>query len=761
MTMNKKQSKRQRDIKTKLMAAICMLLVSSIMMVSTTYAWFTLSTAPEVTGITTSVGANGNLEMALQPLHGESTKITSGTSDSMAVKPVTEANITWGNLVNVSNGYGLDKITLYPAALKIADNKIPVNPLSTPEYGADGRVADLKDETLTGVYQNGAFFEKAQGTRADGTEGEIAVPYGVRAIGTSSGMTPRTLAYRAALSAANTAAGMARSAASTTLNTNGSTLAEVAIAHGLSSDPATESYTKDQVQAMKNVVNDMLNNSLSNIEIALKQYIVASSIAPAATETTYEELTKTILEASLADLAGGKVTGAVVSSDMVNWIGKLTASQEKVQTAKTKLDALEGDGPYGWDDISDALSTLVNTSNLTINGFTVAEAKADPGKLASKVLSEGGMLLTMKTGSGVFADVADFCGNYSAGIIIPKVSYGAFGTVENVKATMNTDGVVPTYLSSAETGVADFVSGTGSGGENPLTDFYGYIIDLAFRTNASGSALQLQADAIDRIYADGSNANTMGHGANMSFSSPSTTFSAAAVKDLMGAIRVVFFDTNTRDIIAYARLDKDKTTTAENGAIQMPLYLCQSLTDPTAKVNSDDTAYDDSIAIMELEQNTIHELSVMVYLDGNAVQNDDVAADAAKSLLGAMNLQFSSSANLSPMQYSDLMSGNGGALDNIPTPSEPEVEAVDLKDVTTINDGYTVEYSAFATKGGMKCIAVRINDTDGNNIAANYTVTINGQDAKYMLNTGWYIVADAAPESVVVNVTPAAPAEGT
>ena len=71
--MNKKMSKRQRDIKSKLMAAVAMLLVSSIMMVSTTYAWFTLSTAPEVTGITTSVGANGNLEIALleSPERGE------------------------------------------------------------------------------------------------------------------------------------------------------------------------------------------------------------------------------------------------------------------------------------------------------------------------------------------------------------------------------------------------------------------------------------------------------------------------------------------------------------------------------------------------------------------------------------------------------------------------------------------------------------------------------------------------------------------
>ena len=80
--MNKNQPKRRRDIKTKLLAAIGMLLVSSIMMVSTTYAWFTLSTAPEVKGINTAVGANGNLEMALLPTDGLLSSITTGVGDS-------------------------------------------------------------------------------------------------------------------------------------------------------------------------------------------------------------------------------------------------------------------------------------------------------------------------------------------------------------------------------------------------------------------------------------------------------------------------------------------------------------------------------------------------------------------------------------------------------------------------------------------------------------------------------------------------------
>ena len=79
--ITKSQAKRKQDIKTKLMAAIAMLLVSSIMMVSSTYAWFTLSTAPEVTGIQTSVGANGNLEMALLPESGDVKHITSSQGD--------------------------------------------------------------------------------------------------------------------------------------------------------------------------------------------------------------------------------------------------------------------------------------------------------------------------------------------------------------------------------------------------------------------------------------------------------------------------------------------------------------------------------------------------------------------------------------------------------------------------------------------------------------------------------------------------------
>ena len=753
--MNKKQSKRQRDIKSKLMAAICMLLVSSIMMVSSTYAWFTLSTAPEVTGISTAVGANGNLEMALQPLDGDSSKIVSGTGDSMAVKPVKDANTTWGNLVNLavtgSNGYGLENISLYPAALafvdaEAADKVINERPLATPKYGADGRIQSLEANTFTGVYRDGAFYQTA-----DNNGTQVASPYGVRAIGTASGITPRNLAYRSALSTANTAAGQAKSTASTSLNNNGSILADVAIARALEKDAAR--YTQEQVNAMKAIVDALLGTetitgSLQHIENALRQYIVASSIAPAATENNFQEIVDAITAdtVSLADLADGKVSVAVVSTNMKEWIGKLATAKASAQTARDELADLTSmpEGGYTWDDISGALTPLINTANLEICTIPINEVMQDPNKLITKYFETKSLDLTMKSGAGVYADIADFAGDYSAGITIARLQYGDTIDVPNVPANMNTNGEKPTYLSLAAEGVADFVAMGGGSGDAPLTDFYGYIIDLAFRTNAANSSLQLQAEAVDRIYEEGSNTNTMGHGATMSFTSASDTFSATAMKNLMSAIRVVFFKSDSRDIIGYARLDADKTTD-DNGKTVMPLFMC----------DEDGVRAADS-TIMALEQNTIHELSVLVYLDGNLVGNDDVAVDVAQSMTGSMNLQFSSDATLTAMEYSDLMSGTGGSLEGSPTtPSQPDTPNPIVTDVEegTVTDGYTADVKHVAVGTTYKLVAVITKDASA--VTEGVTVKIGGVDATYQTVgalAGWVVDGTETVPATAVDV---------
>lgn len=258
--MHKTHAKRRRDIKNKLMAAICMLLVSSIMMVSTTYAWFTLSTAPEVTGINTAVGANGNLEMALLPKSGVLTEITSEAGDS--TKDIEAKNVTWGNLVDVSDNtiYGLDQITLYPSDLNLTENGTIATDgfiLRTPTYGADGRVSELVANAGTGS------FDKVTKTFVPDED-----YYGVRVVGSASGMTPRQLSYRNARSAANTARAMAANQASASLNENGSALANIAIKYGMNSTGAE--FVKADVESLRAIVDDLIEEGgvLDQLETA-------------------------------------------------------------------------------------------------------------------------------------------------------------------------------------------------------------------------------------------------------------------------------------------------------------------------------------------------------------------------------------------------------------------------------------------------------------------------------------------------------------
>ena len=193
--MDKQKEKKKKvlmpfGLRNKLIAAISMLLVSSIMMVSSTYAWFTLSTAPEVKNISTTVAGNGSLEIALMPTDGLLSSITAGAVGKTAA--LTDKNIKWGNQVVLSEGendpYGLNDISLNPAQLNYekADGAaeaafVPSKPLAIAKYGFDGRIAGLDA-------QNVGVKSKDEGKGFDSTN------YGVRAIGELTG-TEVTSAY--------------------------------------------------------------------------------------------------------------------------------------------------------------------------------------------------------------------------------------------------------------------------------------------------------------------------------------------------------------------------------------------------------------------------------------------------------------------------------------------------------------------------------------------------------------------------------------
>lgn len=188
--MEKEKRKKQKvlmpaGIRSKLMAAASMLMVGVIMMVSSTYAWFTLSTAPEVKNISTTVAGNGSLEIALMPESGKIGDITAGAVGSKA--DAKTSNTKWGNLVDLSDvTYGLSSIKLYPAQLNTTTDGVfngnGSSPLAIPVYGGDGRIDSTNAENIgLRTYKDGGFSgENYYGVRAIGemNTGVVSSTYG-------------------------------------------------------------------------------------------------------------------------------------------------------------------------------------------------------------------------------------------------------------------------------------------------------------------------------------------------------------------------------------------------------------------------------------------------------------------------------------------------------------------------------------------------------------------------------------------------------
>lgn len=63
--VHQERGHNMKYLKQKLMAATSMMLVAVVMLSSSTYAWFAISTAPEVEDITVSMQTNQSLEIAL------------------------------------------------------------------------------------------------------------------------------------------------------------------------------------------------------------------------------------------------------------------------------------------------------------------------------------------------------------------------------------------------------------------------------------------------------------------------------------------------------------------------------------------------------------------------------------------------------------------------------------------------------------------------------------------------------------------------
>lgn len=704
-TTRKVVDKREKDIKKKLSAAILMLLVSCIMVVTSTYAWFTLSTAPEVTGIQTTIGGNGNLEIALAGTYTNEAGTTVNTwTNNAGVQTITnggsatqqEKNITWGNLINVAEGYGVDKLNLLPSKLSYVEGsttKLNNNLIEAPKYGSDGRVSELTKAVMSAVYDKDgdAFIASAD------------QQYGLRALGISAAMTARQSGYIVALSGVSSNAESARTGTSLAMQANGGALGSIVVALAKADVANRDSVTfsDDQYDAVSKLLDDTLAATAyieTSILNAVRAYIASSEMQDTTTDgTDATKLTDAEYSLVIATLEGAKINDTYFTVDdsaktvtykyslagedgastnetitisneaFYNMISKYKSINSTLTTAKSSLPQTkanhgsneEGVTPptYTWAELKGSVENLMNLGGkITVSGRTIDDMKAILNNMdVTEMLNIlNNLVVELGEGSGVYYDISQLVGEIKASVKL-DVTYGGISAT-GVNATIKSSATAPWLPAIASELNGKSPSSVGSDEANIISDRYAFALDLLFRTNAADSKLLLATQPRDRIYSDNTNAETMGAGSTMTFKKAVASFTEEQMVNLIENIKIVFVD-DQLNVLATAGLDvgtdgENKNYTVDGeGSITADMRLFGAdgnfLADGSAENSTN------AQAICSLTQNQVKNVSVLVYLDGETITNSDVA-NAINSMTATMNLQFESSAELIPMEYSGL-----------------------------------------------------------------------------------------------------------
>ena len=716
MKMKSEKTVSLSTLRKKLYSAIAMLLVASIMMVSSSYAWLVLSTAPEVSGINTQIGANGSLEIALlnTESYNDISRVTNADIDESdadfgLVPSAAQSNLSWGNLISLGDrSYGLNKITLNPGRLNISTAnedgdmfQIGQNLIKAPIYNADGRIIGLNvDDVITSTYN-----QDIEGFPISGQ-----LDYGVRAVGTTAALGVGQQGINSARSTLTANRNEATKKARSTLKTSGTALGNVAMGIATQGDSAT--FSLSDVKALL-ALSQGLAESLEYIDVAIRQVYVAylnSELVTFANDAEKNVAIALVTDTanSLADIQAMYPTVTIPDSRTdEDIIALLAEDMEIVNNAVAHCQDMvdEAAASYTLDEVIAAMRPLVDYTRMEMNGTPISDLGSNIETLLNSVIGGGGINISVPSGSGILSDIADFAGNYDADVTMEDVSYGGFGPMDITARMTTATSVNPVYLASCLNTLNSYNAGSGDESQTVIADYYGYALDLVFRTNVSDSDLQLQTAPKQRIYSDGDSDLTQGGGSYMQFRS-SANISASKMLKLMSALRVVFIDKD-QYVLSIAALDttpgQDDYIVLENddpkkaegkyaklnvadvqnsdyitqqafealpetseveigsdGTIKAPLYLHSfSMTVSEKNSTADEIKYTggltlgeklDSTAITALEESVAKQVTAIVYLDGSYVDNSMVAANGSQSMTGTLNLQFSSSVDLVPME---------------------------------------------------------------------------------------------------------------
>lgn len=670
-------------MREKLSAAGLGLLVAAIVAVSASFAWITLSRAPEVTGIATTLSGNGSLEIALSKADGSQPEEYDIDENAPAKTDVVSSNLQWGNLVNLSDeSYGIDNLALRPAQLNTAN--LLNSPLWGASYGEDGRITQLDSNYAYAKYKDGSFM----------TSKEL----GVRAIATytttiSEGSQAEYVRVRDAVTAAhnavNTAYGNERSGVAAKFGALGTMISKYAQDKLNKASPGTNlaPYLKDMIPLYETVQGVMEKQKEAYVALAnLQSYLHANNTNTEYTPLTWKDLDDNKENYNAQDSKTDSKNGVVSLVGLKQFIDDLGVIEKDVALLyQYKADYEQNGTAYYWSSWNKTaelgyplwriVDDLIDYRNMTIDlnddgkerkvvslGSSDASALLNANGKERKVYVYGGVLKRLE--QTAVDETYRINGRAECTI---SVSY--------LFATITIKGKAYTKASGASDFSLNFTKSTEGKGLVPsdevAEDTYGMVVDFWVRTNHETTKLTLEGatvlnesgevlryDGVNRIWGvtgdteDGTltrESTTQGGGSCYVYYADTPEDQSRSLR-LLEAMKVAFVSANG-ELLAQGEMDTQNYW-AQNGRITVPMVL-DSETKTTYTYTDEKNEEKIGRAITTLHMDDAQRITAIIYLDGTQLTNDMVLA--ASEIQGQLNLQFGSSENLKTVGDKNLV----------------------------------------------------------------------------------------------------------
>lgn len=613
--------------KKKLFIIPIVLLLCLALLVAASFAWLSMSRSPEIAGIDTQIGANGNLEIALLSdyTYMYPDEIKTGVGTSAAAISVQQSNMTWGNVVDLSDeSYGLHNVSLLPSRLNLSSydegrGVVNGNMLMVPTYGVDGRLQNFYSDTISATFSGNEF------TYYTNQHG-----YGVRGIGSIMELSPQQAALTNARSLVRSYQSAAANAVNSVWNANGASLFDIIYR----ADMVDSTFTKADVAILRDTATRTYG-ALGYIDSALRQGVVGAVANCESSHSTFKNIRQSVENGQmlLSDVIANTVSEQYKKSDwywneFYNWAVMVESDKAQMKSVMVECDNLTAEGEsFTWEQISPIFNKILNEYGTYYNDEYLEWIFRNE----YYVMELNGVNYLTLT-SGPLFNIADFIGEYTT-----LLTYTTEAAVE-VKTLAN-NGPHLEYISDLLK--QREASGNYYGNSASLDEVYGYAVDLAFRTNAkSNLLLQTQPEMI--VDAGEGSSQINGNGSYMSFTSK--YLNDEQVVTMMDAVRVGFLD-NRNILVGLAKLNTSNYT-EEDGALKAPLYMYEYRLSSDGTISMGERRSEDN-TIMSLEKATPTILTAVVWLDGDHTDNS-IASSLGYSLTGKLNLQFASDAELKP-----------------------------------------------------------------------------------------------------------------